>query len=53
MTTNLTTRIASVALALLMTLAMLGGIDGFAQAESAAGTASVMVTQASQPAARV
>ncbi|HYP31367.1 MAG TPA: hypothetical protein VES00_05830 [Burkholderiaceae bacterium] len=52
MTTNLTARIASVALAALMTLGMLGGINGFAKVEARLGAANVLVAQAGQPAAR-
>jgi hypothetical protein len=52
MTTNLATRLASVALAVLMTAGMLGGIDGFAKAEASLGAASALAVQAGQPAVR-
>jgi hypothetical protein len=48
----LTTRIASFALAALMTLGMLGSIDGFAQVETRLGAANALTAQASQPAAK-
>ncbi len=52
MTKPLTTRIASFALAVLMTLGTLGSIAGFAQAESNPGAANVLVAQATQAARR-
>ena len=52
MTKPLTTQIASFALAALMTLGMLGSIDGFAKVESRLGAANVLVAQAAQPATR-
>jgi hypothetical protein len=52
MTTNLTARIASVALALLMTAGMMGSIQGFAKAEARMGAANALVAQAGQPATR-
>ncbi len=52
MTKTLATQIASFALAALMTLGMLGSIDGFAKAETRLGAASVLVAQAAQPANR-
>jgi len=52
MTSNLTARIASVALAALMTVGMLGGINGFAKVEAKLGAANALVAQAAQPAAR-
>ena len=48
MTKTLTTQIASMALAALMTLGMLGSIDGFAQAETSRAAASTLVALASQ-----
>jgi len=50
MTRTFTTQIASFALAALMTLGMLGSIDGFAKAETRLGAASVLVAQSAQPA---
>ena len=52
MTTNLTARIASIALAALMTVGMLGGIAGFAKAETDLGSANALTAQAASPAAR-
>ena len=52
MTKTLTPQIASFALAALMTLGMLGTIDGFAKVENLLGAAAVLVAQAAQPAAR-
>ena len=49
MTKTLTTRIASIALAALMTLGMLGSIDGFAKAETGLGQTSALAAQAAQP----
>jgi len=46
MTRNHTTQIASFALAALMTLGMLGSIDGFAKIEAQVGAANVLVAQA-------
>ena len=48
----LTPRIASFALAALMTLGMLGSIDGFAKAETSLGAASALMAQSAQPAQR-
>jgi len=52
MTTNPTARIASIALAALMTVGMLGSIQGFAKVEADLGVANALVAQAAQPAAR-
>ena len=52
MTKTPTAQIASFALAVLMTLGMLGSIDGFAKAETRLGAASALVAQAAQPANR-
>ena len=52
MTKPLTTRIASFALAVLMTLGTLGSIAGFAQAETSLGAANALVAQATQTANR-
>ena len=52
MTTTLTTRIASIALAALMTIGMLGSINGFARVETRLGTDNALVAQAAQPAVR-
>jgi hypothetical protein len=52
MTQTLTTRIASFALAALMTLGMLGSISGFAQVETRLGAENALVAQATQAAAR-
>lgn len=52
MTTTLTARLASIALAALMTVGMLGSINGFAQVETRLGAANALVAQATQPAAR-
>ena len=52
MSKSLTTRIASFALAALMTMAMLGGIDGFAKVETRLGAQSMLMAQTAQPAAR-
>ena len=52
MSKNLMTQIASFALATLMTVGMLGSIDGFAKAETRLGAASALVAQAAQPANR-
>ena len=46
MTKTFTAQIASFALATLMTLGMLGGIQDFAKAETRLGAASVQVAQA-------
>ena len=46
MTNSLSTRIASFALAALMTLGMLGSIDGFAKVEAQVGAANALVAQA-------
>jgi hypothetical protein len=46
MSQHLTARFASVALAALMTLGMLGGINGFAQVETRLGAANALVAQA-------
>ena len=48
MTNSLSTRIASFALAALMTLGMLGSIDGFANAETSLGAADTLVSLATQ-----
>jgi hypothetical protein len=45
MARTLTTQIASIALAALMTLGMLGSIDGFAKAETSLGAASAPAAQ--------
>ena len=50
MTKSLTTRIASFALAALMTLGMLGGVNDFAKVETRLGAANALVAQATQPA---
>ena len=50
MAKTLTTQIASIALAALMTLGMLGSIDGFAKAETSLGAASALAAQLVQPA---
>jgi len=50
MTKTLNTQIASFALAALMTLGMLGSINGFAKAESRLGAANALMAQATQPA---
>lgn len=47
---TLTTQIASIALAALMTLGMLGSIDGFAKAETSLGATSALAAQSVQPA---
>ena len=52
MTKSLTTRIASFALATLMTLGMLGTIDDFAKVENQLGAISALMAQAAQPAVR-
>jgi hypothetical protein len=53
MNKHLTARIASFALAALMTAGMLGSISGFAKAESNLGAANAaLMAQAGQPAAR-
>jgi hypothetical protein len=52
MTTNLTARIASITLAALMTVGMLGSIQGFAKVEARIGAANALVAQAARPAAR-
>jgi hypothetical protein len=52
MTHTLNTRIASFALATLMTLAMLGSINGFAKIETRLGATNALLAQASAPAAR-
>jgi hypothetical protein len=51
MTKTLTPQIASFALAALMTLGMLGSIDGFAKVETRLGAANVLIAQATQAAA--
>ena len=51
MITQLTARIASIALAALMTAGMLGGVAGFAQAETRLGAANALVAQATATAA--
>lgn len=48
MTKTLTTQIASIALAALMTLGMLGSIDGFANAETSLRAANTLVALATQ-----
>lgn len=53
MTRPITTQIASFALAALMTLGMLGSIDGFAQVETRLGAANALVAQAAAPVVRV
>ena len=50
MAKTLTTQIASIALAALMTLGMRGSIDGFATAETSLGAASALAVQSAQPA---
>ena len=50
MTKTLTAQIASLVLAALMTLGMLGSIDGFAKAETSLGAANAQMAQAAQPA---
>jgi len=52
MTKTLTPQIASFALAALMTLGMLGSIDGFAKVETRLGAANAFIAQATQPAVR-
>lgn len=52
MTKPLTTRIASFALAALMTLGMLGSIQHLAQAETQLGAAGALVAQAAAAARR-
>ncbi len=52
MTRKLATQIASFALAALMTVGMLGSIDGFAKLEATVGAANALVVQAAQPDAR-
>jgi hypothetical protein len=47
----LTPRIASFALAALMTLGMLGSIDGFTKVETRLGAANALMAQATQMAA--
>ncbi len=48
MTKPLTTRIASFALAALMTLGMLGSIEGFAKVENQLGATNALMAQAAQ-----
>ena len=48
MTKSLTTRIASFALATLMTLGMLGGVNDFAKVETRLGAANALVAQVEQ-----
>jgi hypothetical protein len=50
MTKSLTTRIASFALAALMTLGMLGSINDFARVENRLGATNALMAQAAQPA---
>ena len=50
MTTPLTARIASIALAALMTVGMLGSIDGFAKVENRLGASNALIAQAAQSA---
>lgn len=50
MTKSLTTQIASFALAALMTVGMLGGIQDFAKVESRLGAANALVAQATHAA---
>ena len=45
---SLATRIASFALAALMTVGMLGGIDDFAKVETRLGAANALIAQAAQ-----
>ena len=52
MTTRTSSQIASFALAALMTLGMLGGIQGFAKAETRIGAVNVLVAQAAHAARR-
>jgi len=52
MTPSRSTRIASFAFAVLMTLGMLGSIDGFARIESAIGAANALLAQAAVAGAR-
>ena len=46
MSKSLTTQIASFALAALMTIAMLGSINGFAKVETRLGAANALIAQA-------
>jgi len=48
MSKSLATRIASFALAALMTVGMLGGIDDFAKVETRLGAANALIAQAAQ-----
>ena len=48
MSKSLFTQIASVALAALMTIGMLGSINGFAKVETRLGAANMLVAQAAQ-----
>jgi hypothetical protein len=52
MTKSLTTRIASFALAALMTLGMLGSINDFAKIEARQAASNALMAQAAQPADR-
>jgi len=52
MTKSLTTRIASFALAALMTLGMLGSVNDIAKVEYQLGATNVLMAQAAQPADR-
>ena len=52
MTKSLTTRIASFALATLMTLGMLGSVNGLAKAESELSATNALMAQATQTADR-
>ncbi|HEY9025856.1 MAG TPA: hypothetical protein VIP05_16250 [Burkholderiaceae bacterium] len=53
MARNVTAQIASLVLAALMTVGMLGSIDGFAKSEAGqAAAGAALVAQAGQPAAR-
>ena len=48
MSRNLTTQLASFALAALMTVGMLGSIDGFAKVETRLGASNALTAQAAQ-----
>ena len=50
MSKNLMTQIASFALATLMTVGMLGSIDGFAKIENRLGASNALIAQAAQSA---
>ena len=52
MSKSLTTRIPSFALAALMTVGMLGGIDDFAKVETRLGATDALIAQAVQSAHR-